>query len=56
MVITRGTSASSGGSDKIFFNSNMAQVEYLVVAGGGRGGSESPDVTAAPTGGFDVSS
>lgn len=31
----------------------MAQVEYLVVAGGGGGGSESPDVTAAPTGGFD---
>lgn len=32
----------------------MVQVEYLIIAGGGgRGGSESPDVTAAPTGGFD---
>jgi len=31
----------------------MAQVEYLVVAGGGRGGSESPDATAAPSGGSD---
>jgi hypothetical protein len=31
----------------------MAQVEYLVVAGGGRGGSKFLDATATPTGGFD---